>query len=129
MVVRCEDRPLALTYLDLSDIIDLYYKVKYCICAFPLFIKMDHLPESLVWDFAKTSMIEDNDTVVNPKNIQDTWNFEFLKYHERYLFYNLETSMLVQEFNKHKLNAKRLGGTIRFDGPQCFVLKTSYERQ
>ena len=74
-------------------------------------------------------MIEDNDTFLNPWNIQDPWDFKLLNYHERYLFGNPETRMSVQECNKHKLSAKCAGGIIRFDNSQCFVLKTSYERQ
>ena len=51
MMVRCEDRPGVLTYLDfkeqdLTDIIDLYFKGDYCIRAFPLFINMNYLPEA-----------------------------------------------------------------------------------
>ena len=82
MMVRCEDRPGALDYLDfkeedLTDIIEFYYKVDYCIRTFPHFINMNHLPESLMSDFAKTSMIEDKITVVNPWNLQNSWNLEF----------------------------------------------------
>ena len=76
---------------------------------------MDHLPESLVWDFAKTSMIENNDNEIIPCNIEDPWNLKFPKHQERYFFSNHETSMLVQEFNKHKLNAKRLVGIVHFN--------------
>ena len=75
-MVRCEDIPLAITCLDfkeedLTDIIDLYLKVDYCIRAFPFFVNMNHFPESLMWDFAKTSKIEDNTTAVNPWDIED----------------------------------------------------------
>ena len=37
--------------------------------------------------------------------------------------------MSTQEFNKYRLNAKRLSDIKRFDSPQCFVLKTSNQRQ
>ena len=83
MMVRCEDRPGALDYLDfkeedLTDIIKLYYEVDYCIRTFSLFINMNHLPEALMWDFAKTSIIKDNTTVINPWSIDNSWSFVFL---------------------------------------------------
>ena len=90
---------------------------------------MNHLPESLLRDFAKTSMIEDNTTVVKPWDIEDPWISKLPRYEEVYLLSNSEADMPIQEFNNHRLNSKRLGGIKRFDIPQDFVLKTSYERQ
>ena len=134
MWVRCEERPIAHSSLDfkdedLTDIIDLYYKIDYCIRAFPLFVNMDKPPDDLMWDFAKTSMIEDNGTVINPFEIKDPWVHRFPQSGNIFLFVNPQAEMSTQEFNKHRLNAKCLSGIKRFDNPQCFVLKTSYERQ
>ena len=90
---------------------------------------MDKLPEDLLWDFAKTLMIEDNSTVVNPFEIEDPWAYEFPQHQDIFLFGNPQAEMSSQEFMKHRLNAKRLSIIKRFDSPQWFLIKTSYESQ
>ena len=124
--VRCEERPKALSGLDfkdedLTDIINLYYKMDFCIRAFPLFIKMKKLSEDLMLDFARTSMIKDNGAVVDPFGIEDPWAFKLPESEDIYLFGNPQADMPVQEFSKHRLNAKKLAGIKRFDSHQNFA--------
>ena len=76
---------------------------------------------------AKTSSIEDDTTVVYPGSIEDPWNFVFPKSEEIDIFGNPEAEMSIHEFYKHKLNAKRLGSTKRFDGSKCFTPKTLFK--
>ena len=77
----------------------------------------------------KTSMIEDNGTMATPFEIEDPWVYRFPQPEEIFLFVNPQADMTTQEFNKYRLNAKRLSDIKRFDSPQCFVLKTSNQRQ
>ena len=65
-------------------------------------------------------------TAVNPFEIKDPWAYKFLQSREIFLS---QAEMSIHEFNKHRLNAKRLSGIKSFDSPQFYVLKTSYERQ
>ena len=98
--VRCEHRPKALESLDfkdedLTDIIDLYYKVDFSIRAFPLFINMKHLPEDLMWDFARTSIIEDNRTVVDPFGIEDPMGLQNPRFIRRHLSFRQSSAGYV----------------------------------
>ena len=73
-------------------------------------------------------MIEDNETVVNPFEIGDPWAYKLPLQQEIFLFGNPQEEMSIQEFTKHSFYATRLS-IKSFDSPQCFVLKTSYDRQ
>ena len=116
MMVRTEDRPVALTYLDLkeedlTDIIDLYFIVDYCIRAFPL-----HLSESLLWDFAKTLLIEDRTPVINPWYIEDPWNFVFSQKNSTYSAIPKRTYRYINIMDTNSMPS--IGNIKRFDSSQ-----------
>ena len=128
--VRCEERPKALSSLDfkdedLTDIIDLYYKVDFCIRAFPLFINMKKLPEDLMWDFVRTSMIENNETNVNPFGIVDPWSFIFPE-SVRKLIGRYKNSISIDSMLRNSLAASNASRALK---ALCTGLHTSVKKK